>query len=231
MFTSSDFEPPRKRLRKDGDIFLIGHSTHQILGAKLPSIKQVLAVFFYNLRSANLDVKESTMLVAQEVAVFYSKARIPIPTIHNCSLKVERLYNEWRDVQRNSSRRSSSQIEKEAAFTEKLDDLFDMAHQNALDMISEQNTCDFLIAQRQKGRVGCMIGTDQHTMQAEYRRELRIQQEEARRTKALDETLRNGKEIKYSLNKYYSFKYSYASVEINAKVICFSFCSVAIKFW
>lgn len=43
-----------------------------------------------------------------------------------------------------------------------------------------------------------MIGTDHQAMQEEYRRELRIQQEEARRKKAIDETLKNGNEFKYS---------------------------------
>lgn len=58
---SCESQPPRKLLRKDNDVFLVGHSTHQILGAKLPLNKQVLAVFFYNLRSAYLSVKESAL--------------------------------------------------------------------------------------------------------------------------------------------------------------------------
>lgn len=114
---SSEYEQQRKRLRKDDEVFLIGYPSHQILGAKLPSNKQVLAVFFYNLRLAHLNLKESAMLVAQEVAVFYSKVRIPIPKMYNCSLKVERLYNEWKDVQRNSSRKNPAQNQKETAFT------------------------------------------------------------------------------------------------------------------
>lgn len=108
-------------------------------------------MFFYNLRLANLSVKESAMLVAQEVAVFYSKARIPIPKMYNCSMKVERLYNEWRDVQKSSSRRNPTQIQREAAFTEKLDDLFDMAHQNALEMIADEDTREFSDISKAKG--------------------------------------------------------------------------------
>jgi len=42
----------------------------------------------------------------------------------------------------------------------KLKDLFDVAHQNALEMITIEEDKNFLIFQRKKGRPGAMRGVD-----------------------------------------------------------------------
>lgn len=57
-----------------------------------------------------------------------------------------------------ASRTSATQQAKEIAFSSKLDDLFDIAHANALDMITIDEDRAFLIAQREKGRRGYMAG-------------------------------------------------------------------------
>lgn len=190
--SSPEYQPPKKRLRKDDEVYLVGKLDHQILGAKLPSNRQVLCTFFYNLRIVKLNVRDSAKLVAEEVAIFYGKARIPLPSNLNCALKVERLYNEWREMQKSSNRRLPSQLQKEKLFTEQLDDLFDMSHNDALQMITNEEVRDFLIAQRQKGRVGCLLGVEQREMVVEQKREQRLQQEEERREKALNASLKNG---------------------------------------
>lgn len=48
-------------------IKLIGKVAHQIVGAKLPSNKQV---FFYNMRYVNLSAKESANLTIDAVKIF-----------------------------------------------------------------------------------------------------------------------------------------------------------------
>lgn len=103
---SSDEEPQRKRLRKDSNLYLIGNIDHQIIGAKLPSNKQVLSVYFYNTRVAKLSAVVSEKLIAEEVAIFYNKARIPIATTKNNVLKVRRLVNEYKDIQKNCTRKN-----------------------------------------------------------------------------------------------------------------------------
>ena len=44
------------------------------------------------------------------------------------------------------------QCQKEKDFKDDLDNLFDMAHQDALDMITIEEDKEFLIARRKKGR-------------------------------------------------------------------------------
>lgn len=189
---SSQSESPRKRLRKDDDIYLVGCTNHQILGAKLPSNRQVLSVYFYNTRVVKLSEQESARLVADEVAIFYAKARIPTASPHNNLLKVLKLKDEYRELQKNRNKTFQSHIDKEKAFVEKLDDLFDMSHNDVMNMIKDKTVLDFLMAQREKGRSGCLLGVAQKEQEVERKRETRIEQEEARRVKATQESSKNG---------------------------------------
>lgn len=71
----------KKRLRSsDDDVFLVGKCNSEIVGAKLPSIKQVLQVFFYQIRHEKLNAKESVGIAVDLVIPFWNKARIPTQT-------------------------------------------------------------------------------------------------------------------------------------------------------
>lgn len=118
------------------NVYLLGNECSQITGSKLPSIKQTLLVFFYNLRVVKLNIRESARLAVREVVIFWEKARIPVQDIQHCISKLEKLYNEWRTVQKNTTKRTETQIRKEEEFTSKSNNLFDIAHANALNMIS-----------------------------------------------------------------------------------------------
>ena len=48
-----------------------------------------------------------------------------------------------------------------------LDDLFDIAHMNALDIIKIEIDLQFSLSQRQKGRIGCMHGRDKNLQKTE----------------------------------------------------------------
>lgn len=76
-------------------IFLIGFETSQILGAKLPSNRQVLSTFFYNLRTVYKDIRESANLVIKEVEVFWEKSSIPTRKSYNSASKLIDMYKEY----------------------------------------------------------------------------------------------------------------------------------------
>ena len=60
----SDASPPRKKLRSiTKEVYLVEKEFHQIMGSKLPSIKQVFSVFFFNTRTVKLSTRESVNLV------------------------------------------------------------------------------------------------------------------------------------------------------------------------
>lgn len=172
----------KRKLRTN--IFLIGSDISQITGSKLPSNRQVLQVFFFNMRCVNLPIRESAKLTIDETVIFWQKASIPVRQPHHCIAKLEALYNLWRNLQKNCRRKSETQKSKEAEFTEKLDDLFDIAHANALETMKLKENREFLIAQRRKGRIGCIGPVDKKFADAEKRRLDRLEKEQERHERA-----------------------------------------------
>jgi len=55
-------------------------------------------------------------------------------------------------------------------FEETFDDLFDIAHSNAMDKIKIDEDKEFLLLQRQKGTCGCMLGRDVKLAEKEQRK-------------------------------------------------------------
>lgn len=154
-------------LRDSCKIFLVGRISNQIIGSKLPSIKQVLSVLFFNMRKVNLNLHDSAKLVIREVVIFWEKARIPVREEYHLLKKVESLYNEWRNLQKHSTRKSARDRKNEEDFVNKFDDIFDIAHARALNLMKIESDKQFLIAQRTKGRPGCMLGIDRKNQQLE----------------------------------------------------------------
>jgi len=162
-------------------IYLIGNSSHQLVGCKLPSNKQVLSVLFFNIREVKLSVRESARLVIDETLIFWQKARIPTREIRNCVPQLEELYNTWRSLQKNSSRRTNTQIKNENEFIQCFDDLFDIAHADALDIMTTDIDKQFLINQRQKGRPGALMGVDWISQKREFKHSKKLEESEKKR--------------------------------------------------
>ncbi|ESO02979.1 hypothetical protein HELRODRAFT_80695 [Helobdella robusta] len=169
-----------KSSRQKDKIYLLGFVTHQITGGKLPSNRQVLRSLFYNIREVKLNIKDAARLTIKEVFIFWEKARIQTKHLKDSVAKLEKLHEEWRKLQKNFNRTGPAQIEKEKLFKAILDDLFDIAHQDALQTATDRL---FLLKQRKKGRPGVMGGVDLKCVKAEERRQKRNASEMARLTK------------------------------------------------
>ncbi|XP_067628853.1 uncharacterized protein [Eurosta solidaginis] len=134
-----------------------------------------MKVLFFNLRAVKLNLRESAKLVVEEVNIFWDKGRIPTRTKQHCITKLEDLYNAWRKVNKNSKNKSETLREREEAWTPKLDDLFDIASANAVNLIKNSEEKLFLENQRKKGRPGYMYVIDYKTAVSEERMEERQQ--------------------------------------------------------
>jgi len=161
-------------------IYLIGYAESQIVGAKLPSNIQVLRVLFSNMRKVKLNLRLSATLVVKEVEIFWEKARIPVRKLQRSIEKLEYLYTEWKNLNKSKKRQTATQKQKEIDFIDKLNDLFDIAHGNAMDMIEIEEDKQFLICQRQKQRVGSLTGPDRSFA---LREELERSQNEAKQSR------------------------------------------------
>ncbi|KAL4113867.1 hypothetical protein QTP88_017425 [Uroleucon formosanum] len=171
-------------LRTHDEVYLVGNVNNQIVGSKLPSIKQVLSVLFYNLRHVKLNLRESARLVFKETVLFWQKARIPVRDEQHCILKLEKLYQNLRELQKSAKRASEKNTKNVNEFKEKLNDLFDVSHSNSLNMMKIEEDKNFLLMQRQKGRPGCMLGTDTNLAKKEHRAFVNLHKSEQRRKKA-----------------------------------------------
>lgn len=162
-------------------IFLIGGVIHQIKGSKLPSNGQVLAVLFYNIREVNLTVNESANLTIRECIIFWEKARIPTKSLPNCVKKLVNLYQVWRELQKNAQKTQNVFEQRRQEFVNNLDNLFDIAHADALQLMKINEDRIFLQRQREPGRPGHLAGVDKKLANKEERARLRTIEEEKRR--------------------------------------------------
>lgn len=162
----------------------IGRISHQITGAKLPSNRQLMQVLFYNMRFVDRQLRSSARLAIDAALIFWKQTRIPTREVHKCVEKLENDYTTWRNIQKTvPSKRSNAQKKAAADFVDSLDDLFDIAHANALEIMRKDEDKQFLVLQRQKGRPGCMAGVDQAFYMREKRTDERLQKEESRKRK------------------------------------------------
>lgn len=172
--------------RKDTEVWLIGQPIDVIRGMKLPSKGDVLRRFFYLMRTDKKSVRGASSIVAKEVMGFWRIAKIPTMEERNIIPKIEKAYDGWRTLQKGSTRRSQPQTQKENMFTEELDNLFDIGHADALDMINIEEDKLFLLAQREKGRRGYMAGEDRKLAELETRKQLKKASYEAHKRKQED---------------------------------------------
>ena len=121
------------------------------------------------MRKVKLNLHESAKLVIQEIVVFSQKASIPVRQKYNNIKKLESLYEEWRILQKHASGTTEVNKKKQECFANGLDDLFDIAHMDALDIIKIEMDRQFLLSQREKGRIGCMLGRDKNLQKTEER--------------------------------------------------------------
>ena len=142
--------------RKKESIYLLTNYESGISGGKLPSNGQVLRFLLYNKRKVNLETEKSAELVIKQVESFWLRAQIPIRETRRSIEKLLRLYDEYVKLHKNKSRKDRSQKQKEKSFCERFEDLFDIAHGDALNLLKSEKVKTFLFSQRQKGRIGCL---------------------------------------------------------------------------
>ena len=136
--------------------YLVKNLCDDITGAKLPSNKQVLQYFLHPHCILRKPVRTAAGEVVKKLFIFWVKANITVRHKPDCINQVQKLFKRWVGLKKNSSRNTSTQKAKENEFSDKFEDLFDIAHSNALSMIVNEDDKNFLIAQREKGRRSTM---------------------------------------------------------------------------
>jgi hypothetical protein len=147
-------------MRGQSTFYLVGPVNPVILGSKLPSNRQALGLYLYHHFEQKKVSKIALKTAICEVMQWWQRASIPTPAIQHCQTKLEKLMTVWKGLKKCEGRTSEAHKSNEESFVQNLDDLFDIAHISALEMIEIQEDRDFLLAQREKGRPGTMAGLD-----------------------------------------------------------------------
>lgn len=135
-------------------INIIGDPMEDFVGRKLPSIKEVIAVFFYHKNILKVNYKGSLRITIDKLEKKWSEAGIPTCGKKYALKKVEKILEEDRKLQKCSERkRSATQKKNEAIFHQKLTHLFDIAKVNVEKYLTDDKKL-FLSGQRSKSRFG-----------------------------------------------------------------------------
>ncbi|KAK0066935.1 hypothetical protein Bpfe_003670 [Biomphalaria pfeifferi] len=134
-----------------------------------------------------MTVREASKLTINVIMEFWKKASIPTRAEQHCIQKLESVFYEWKGLQKHKSRSGEAHKKQEHEFVSHLEDLFDIAHQDALTIISNPEDRAFLLRQREKGRPGS-IGVRDKVTERKARAAGERKQAEARwRQKSVDE--------------------------------------------
>lgn len=163
---------------------MFGFPNFQITGAKLPSKGDCLRVLIFNTRVIKLSLEESARIVVKECLIFWEKAKIPVQQSHRAVKKLLNLHDDWRTIVKTRKREGDTYSKRREEWKTSLNDLFDIAHNDALSLIKVEEDKQFLINQRLKGRPGSMLGVDFKLLRKNERTKKRVEAEEKRKRTA-----------------------------------------------
>ena len=184
--------------RSQTDTYLLGSMENTITGSKLPSRKQVLQVFLHHHLEEKMTVKDAAGETLKVLGDFWQRARIPMQKDQRAKEKIIRLYDEWAKLKKNKNRTTKTQKDNEQKFVNLLENLFDIAHANAMSMIELDEDKEFLKAQREEGRRGSMVSRDMVLANKESRRRKREEEEQHRVRKSIIEEEKINEIVQFS---------------------------------
>lgn len=156
--------------RSTKSIWLVGSTEESFKCSKLPSRGEVLRVLFHHHDHEQFSLKDSIAQTADQLLVVWDKAKIPTKASTHVVEHVRKLHTEWQGLKKLINRTSASNLLNQEVFVDSLNNLFDVAHRDAMTIIKIEEDRKFLEAQREKGRRGTMGGVDR----VFYLREQRI---------------------------------------------------------
>ena len=159
----------------------------ELLDAKLPSNRQVFGLFLHFHMTDKQPVRSAAKEVIDQVLPFWEKSRIPTGASQHCISKVEKIFQDWTKMKKHKGCQTQPHKDQEAAFVENLDDLFDTAHADTMNIMKDAEDRAFLAAQREKGRRGVMGSVDMVLAGKKQRANDRAEKEMKRHMKTAEE--------------------------------------------
>jgi len=92
--------------RNQTRLWIIDHVISEILGQRLPSMRQALQLFFHYRK--NNTIHESAGLVADNILHFWDRARIPTKQRHHVIAHIEKLFEQYSKLKKNKGRQTDT---------------------------------------------------------------------------------------------------------------------------
>ena len=153
----------RPPTRSSTGIWLIGQPLESLKNSVLPSKREAIALFFNYKIKGKQNVKQAVSSVTSDVLKVWEAARIPTQARQHVIKKLQSLYDDWLKLKKNKEnkkKQSENLLNKQTEWNESLDNLFDIAHADALNIIDIEDDKKFLLLQREPKRKGKMAGED-----------------------------------------------------------------------
>ena len=125
--------------RSRTSIPIIGQLIESLAGDVLPTIIEVLRVYFFHHVIKKSSQKDSIKTVVEEVLEIWSKVSIPICLTKNAVRKLQAHLATYRNIIRNTKRCSATQRDREAQFRISITHLFDISQINSFDLIDRED--------------------------------------------------------------------------------------------
>ena len=183
-------------------VYLIDSYETEILGAKLPSYRQVFGHFLHHHKVEKKSIREASRATIQVVTAVWLKAGLPIRAEQHAIKKLENIHIEWQALQKHKNRPTPGHKKKEAEFVDRLEDVFDIAHADALTLITIPEDRAFLISQRKKGRPGSIGSIDMVHAARSEKAQKRYEAELMRQNKSKDEMESSSSQVTHKNHKF-----------------------------
>lgn len=134
-------------------MWLVRNLIQNFAKSKLPSKKDVLALFGYYHFTLKHTINVSAKEVAAKIVQLWNCFHIPTQEVHKISKKVIILFNSWRGLKKNkeNKKKQSATLERNrAVFVADIQNLFDISHAKAFDKIMNPSIKTFLIGSQKK---------------------------------------------------------------------------------
>lgn len=164
-------------LRSKNEVWLVdGLATDSFPDNKLPTREEVLKVLEWHSRRNPRDLQGVVRKTSLMLQVVWGRANIPMIDPTHLLKKVRQLRGDYSSLKKSRSRESAKELEKRESIKAGLKQLFDVAHRDAMSLMTIQEDKEFLEFQRKPGRQGKMARVDEK----EGRRVKRKLEEEGR---------------------------------------------------
>lgn len=135
-------------------IFLIGDVSENVCGRKLPTVRELMSVFFYEHNFCGFAIKKSARNTINKIQSHWSRAGIPTCGIEYAIKKLLAIHRNWRTLKKSRHRKKSTvQFMKTSNLKITMLELFDIAKPGVEKLLNDEQK--LFLLDKKKGPTQC----------------------------------------------------------------------------